>query len=235
MANKKIQDNENLLQVRFENNLPVSNADADPLLMENIQSLMSLGIRLPRIRITTSGEFEYVSDEMSERFEEFEAKVIHFHVMNMYWATGYKANEIRPPDCISYDGITSIDGKNCRTCEYNQFGSDPITGKGKACKNVIRLFLKVTDEHVLPTILCIPPASINAFMKYTTGTLFVRGKSIQSVVTRFTATLEEYPRIKFSVVRDLTPEEYEQIIKEKSVVEQLLAEPVISEFGEEEI
>lgn len=65
--------------------------------------------------------------------------LIDHHPVNAYWETEYDGSN-NQPDCSSFDGRSAVHSKTgeqrqCDKCPYNQFGSDPRGGNGKACKN----------------------------------------------------------------------------------------------------
>lgn len=71
------------------------------------------------------------------------------------------------PDCSSPDGQIGFGspGGNCFECPKNQWGAN---GSGKPCSERRLLYL-VQPGDVLPTVIDLPPTSINAFEKYLTG------------------------------------------------------------------
>jgi len=73
----------------------------------------------------------------------------------------------RPPDCSSTDGRVGVGdpGGNCAACPYNQWGSDPKGGPGKACKELRQLFM-LRPEDRLPALLTLPPTSLKPWRQY---------------------------------------------------------------------
>jgi hypothetical protein len=72
----------------------------------------------------------------------------------------WKTGELEDSDTITKTcGFAGQPG----CCQYNEFGSDPKEkSKGKACKEMRRLFL-VESDAILPAIFNIPPTSLKAF------------------------------------------------------------------------
>lgn len=58
-----------------------------------------------------------------------------------WYETGYEAGKNDAPDCFSNDGKVPAPGvakpqcSNCAQCPKNAFGSNPVTGRGKACSD----------------------------------------------------------------------------------------------------
>jgi hypothetical protein len=82
------------------------------------------------------------------------------------------------PVCFSWDGVNSEAGctdrqsPTCYTCKKNQFGSSEH-GKGKRCKNTIRVFV-IPEGSMIPVMWSIPPSGIKPFKAFT-ATLMRRG------------------------------------------------------------
>ena len=62
------------------------------------------------------------------------------------------------------------DSKPCATCPMNQFGSDPKGGKGKACKEMRRLFI-LQKGDMYPSIMNVPPTSLRQWDAYVSALL----------------------------------------------------------------
>jgi len=124
---------------------------------------------LDRIKIPSGGglvfELPGENPETPDLATELEGVIVNHHPVNAYWADKYNgANE--SPDCSSFDGKTGIDQQgevnDCSGCPYNSFGSD---GKGKACKNMHRVYLLRSGE-MMPMILTLPPTSLKNLKDY---------------------------------------------------------------------
>ena len=106
------------------------------------------------------------------------AVVIDFTSFNSYFDGMYDAKNPKPPVCWALgDNATLQPSKNapkpqasaCNTCAKNEWGSAP-TGKGKACKNQIKLALIPSDLAAPDTsslfTLNISPTGLKAFSAY---------------------------------------------------------------------
>jgi hypothetical protein len=121
--------------------------------------------------------------------KEFEAVILMSHSCNAYWPDAFGSTDNKNPACASMDGKEGMtqDGEviSCATCPYNQFGSSKAgDGKGKACKNMRRLYL-LREGDVLPLVLSLPPSALAAYDKYRTR-LSTAGKKSLAVMTKFT-------------------------------------------------
>lgn len=123
--------------------------------------------------------------------KQLEGVVVWHHSVNAYWESRDTTNE--PPACSSIDGkfgehagITTP----CRDCPMNQFGSGE-GGKGKACKNMKRLYI-LTKDSLFPYALTLPPTSIRAWTDYVSS-LLQKGRKACDVVTRVSLAKKENP------------------------------------------
>ena len=169
------------------------------------------GIDAKHIKIPSGGgkAFEVETDDPDdpEVMKEVTGVIIFTHRMNAYWAqkfgeAGEDGNINKSPDCSSMDGKQGVNRetgeiRTCDTCPYNQFGSD---GKGKACKNMRRLYIMM-DTRPDIYLLTVPPTSIrdiNKALKKIMGQQHIPYSHM--VVTFKLTTSENGDGIKFSKV-----------------------------------
>ena len=150
----------------------------DPEMMEELEDEMSdldpeSGITCRKIKIPSGGglAYEVQGEEETdvEYMKEIKAVVVFTHRVNGFWAGAYgDDDQNKAPVCSSIDGKTGVridSGEviSCETCPLNQFGSatdqkgEP--GKGKACKNMRRLYLMMDNDPNF-YLLTVPPTSI---------------------------------------------------------------------------
>lgn len=131
------------------------------------------GITCRKIKIPSGGGLAYeVQGEEegdAEYMKEINAVIIFTHRVNGYWPGSYgDDDQNKIPTCSSMDGKTGLNTETgeltqCDTCPYNQFGSatdqkgEP--GKGKACKNMRRLYMMMDGDPNF-YLLTVPPTSI---------------------------------------------------------------------------
>ena len=150
----------------------------DPEMMEELEDEMSdldpeSGITCRKIKIPSGGglAYEVQGEEETdvEYMKEIKAVVVFTHRVNGFWAGAYgDDDQNKAPVCSSIDGKTGVridSGEviSCETCPLNQFASatdqkgEP--GKGKACKNMRRLYLMMDNDPNF-YLLTVPPTSI---------------------------------------------------------------------------
>ncbi len=152
--------------------------------------------------------------------------ILDHHPVNAYWINKFAGGN-EHPDCSSYDGKQGIDRqtgevRNCDTCPYNQFGSDD---KGKACKNVHRVFI-LREGNPVPLVLSLPPTSLKYMRDYIAKRVILKGFRCWQVVTRITLKKEKsaagiaYSRAVFNFVGKLSREKAEEAETMKDCVKQ---------------
>lgn len=174
----------------------VDDATVSAFIAENMEMLKGQRVQFPVIKIAHAGARAFkVEDLDSGEFDLVPGKdglvanVIAADKFRMYYAKKYNSSEIVPPDCMSVD-LTEGKGNPggaCSDCPMNQWESatnaDGDSSKGKACKEMIRLFLMLEGCDI-PYQLVLPPSSIKSFSKYA-GKQLVKKKPVQLLWTRF--------------------------------------------------
>lgn len=96
------------------------------------------------------------------------------------------------------------------TAHSNQFGSDE-DGRGKACKNVHRIYM-LREDNPVPLILSLPPTSLKYMRDYIGKRILLKGMRCYEAVTKITLKKEKsaggiaYSRAVFSFVGKLDSE-----------------------------
>lgn len=128
--------------------------------------------------------------------------VIHEQKCSAYFEEG-EGNS--PPLCASMDwtfGTERESGevRRCADCPRHAFGS-AVKGGGKACKDMIRLYI-LTEGAALPLLLSLPPTSLKNWQNYRLATLAPRRLKASDVVTEFSLSpAVNAAGIKYSVVK----------------------------------
>ena len=119
--------------------------------------------------------------EDEDSAKDIEGVIIFTHRLNGYWpnAMGAGPDGDKAPVCSSMDGVTGVNRetaevRDCATCPYNQFGTSRDGGKGKACKNMRRMYILRNQDPDL-YMLSVPPTSVRDVNKQLTKIL---GKGI---------------------------------------------------------
>lgn len=140
--------------------------------------------------------------------------ILDYTTPRAYWDTPDPV-EGTPPICFSEDSIVSHDGKSCRECPYNDFGSRDGESNAKACKESVVLFLLRSDS-IMPLVVRVPASSKRIFQRYVTRLI---GKMIRisGVVTRITLekktnrTGQPYAVYNFEAIDELDFDDAERV------------------------
>ena len=125
---------------------------------------------LERIQIPTGGgTFWTVKDANGDEGEvkSIEGVILMTKMIRSYWKEEYSGGGT-PPDCSSEDCINGVGnpGGKCLECHYNQFKTkNDGKGHGKACAERRLVFL-LTEGSLLPTVISVPPTSLDNAKKY---------------------------------------------------------------------
>ena len=143
---------------------------------------------------------------------KLEGVVIHQHRCNARFSQGTRGE---PPLCSSMDAKTGIDWEgethDCEGCPYNEYGTSGNGKRGKACKNMIRLYL-LTEATPVPILLSLPPTSMKAWQTYQSGVLASMKLKPRQVLTELTLTKgqsksgDEYAKVKPRMLGVLSPD-----------------------------
>lgn len=213
--------------------LPVLNEDIGQAMAEELDGLQ---LSFPRVKIPSGGglAFEVPGDdpENPDAEKELVGVIVDHYPVNAYWADKY-AGANNPPDCSSMDGKVGIDAdgnsKPCNSCPNNEWGSDD-EGRGKACKNMHRVYI-LREGEMLPLLLTLPPTSLKNLSDYLGLRVITKGLRSYGVITKVSLKKAQnanginYSQAVFSLAGKLSPEqtkamaEYSQAIK--SITRQL--------------
>lgn len=125
--------------------------------------------------------------------EKFSGIIVAHHKNNALFPTDDENENVNvPPICSSVDGIMGVETetgacRECASCPHNVFGT---AGKGKACKNMHRLYILVEGSPI-PVTLSLPPTSLELWQNYALMDVAAAGLDISEVVTEFSLTNEE--------------------------------------------
>lgn len=134
--------------------------------MEDLDPEKNIICKAIKIPSGSSNAFSVESEEDpedSDPMKTFDAVIVFTHKMNAYWANPFGGGdgENAAPDCSAIDAKQGVvfetgEARSCDTCPHNQFAQD---GSGKACKNMRRLYLRLSGRPSL-YLLTLPPTSI---------------------------------------------------------------------------
>ena len=160
--------------------------------------------------------FEFSSGSKEIVMESFQGIIIAHHKSNaLYKAKSEDETENMntPPICSSIDGVTGVinetgECRDCETCPHNIFGT---SGKGKACKNMHRLYI-LMEGCPIPVTLSLPPTSLELWRNYALMDIVAAGLDMTEVVTEFGLTNEvneagqKYSIVNFRLVGKVNEE-----------------------------
>lgn len=188
-------------------------------------------IPFDRVKIPSGGglafELPGEDEENPESATEIVGVILDHHPLNAYWADKFTGGN-EPPDCSSIDGKQGVDRetgviKDCAGCPYNQFGSDD---KGKACKNIHRVFI-LREGNPVPLMLSLPPTSLKHMRDYIAKRIILKGMRCWQAVTKITLKKEKnaagiaYSRAVFTFVGKLGAEKAKEAEAMKECIKQL--------------
>jgi len=124
----------------------------------------------------------------------------------------YNPTDPKDPDCfavginkpesgmlIPHESIENPHGANCADCKFNQWGSDP-NGRGKKCKNQLRLLVMApdADDDTEPLTIYVSPTALKNFFAYATELASVHGLDMIQVITNIGFDVNvDYPKLTF--------------------------------------
>jgi len=234
MAEKKAEKQEVAVKENYLPTIP------DPGILEQLKAQNLEGI-IPDfevLKIPTGGQLAWaVPTETGEDDyrKEVAGVVLDHYPTRVYWEGAYEGGAGTPPDCSSIDGKVGVGnpGGPCHSCPMAQFSQD--TGR-VPCKEVRRVYL-VTSESILPFLIPLPPTSgasrRSPWTSYVTK-LFGRGRSVESVITKFTLVEDKnkdgikYSKVQPFMVRELTGPEKEKVTQMVGLFKQAMRQRPLS-------
>ena len=199
------------------NLVTLANSDLAEAIAEELDGLGNLPY--DKVKIPSGGglAFEIPGDDEDnpESSTELVGVILFHHAINGYWKEKFSGGNEKP-DCSSFDGKTGMvsetgEVKNCADCPFNQFGSDE-DGRGKACKNLHRIYL-LREDNPVPLIISLPPTSLKYMRDYIGKRILLKGMRCYDAITKITLKKEKnaggiaYSRAVFTFAGKLKPEQ----------------------------
>ena len=183
-------------------------------------------------------ELPATGDESEEERlrKTFSGVIIFNHRMNSYWEKAFGETDTVIPDCFSLDAIHGTKHGSCETCQYNQWGSAPDGKKGKACRNMWRLYIYLNKSMLLPYQMNIPPTSIKNFQNYIIS-LMSRGIAVERMLTMFSLTpgAQDSSIVKFSEKKKLDDDSFLFYLSKRNKFMHFMKSAVFFEEAEEAV
>lgn len=217
----------------------------DPEIKEVLRNnLTDIKFQFERIKIPAGGGLSFeITDENGEAkaVPEITGVIVDRYPVNAFWPDKFSGQK-NPPACVALDGRTGIGqpGGDCVRCPYNQWGSDEA-GRGKACKNLHRIYILPPGE-VLPLLIALPPTSLANFNAYMLRLTSKVKKPYWAVITKIrlekaaNASGIAYSRTVFARTGDVPQDKLQAL---KAYIDQLRpimrsVEVAVEEYGEPE-
>ena len=166
-------------------NYAVVKSDAAQVLSESLREGESLGFGdLARIKTPSGGgrAWELPSGDVGKTFE---GVLLLRQPVRAYWPTSIDdTGGGEPPACSSLDSVTGVGdpGGSCASCPMNAWGSAGDGRRGKACRQITRLFFLLPDS-LLPVLYPAPPSAFQLAKAYVVR-LAAQGVPYHRVITR---------------------------------------------------
>lgn len=195
-----------------------------------LKQMQGIKLKPERVKMPLGGTVSFeVKDEFGNEqpVSQIRCVILHHQSYNAYYQNSFDGNN-EPPDCISYDGITSTNGSYCERCPHNVFEKDENGRyKAKKCKNKTVLYL-LREGRLLPSYIVLSVTSSEAFSEYATN-LTNCNKSYSEIVTDLILTRDKnkggivYSIINFKGVANLTSDDIAEIEKKIAFCEAHIA------------
>jgi len=139
------------------------------------------------------------------------AVVLDWRSINAYYKGAYNSQKIEAPNCFALaklrddlkpsENCSDPQDKECEDCQWNEWGSAPGGGRGKACKNQIRIAIVPPDAmpNTPPWTIDLAPSSTAAFTNFVNsvaGPLCMLPIQVQVTVDFDQNT--DYPKLTFA-------------------------------------
>jgi hypothetical protein len=160
-----------------------------------------------RIAVTQQKQFKFPDGRLTT--DPIQAVILDYRYFNAYYAAAFNPASREKPLCYSVNSDSRImvpdeaasqkQCDSCAGCPKNEFGS---AGRGKACKNNIRLAVVAPDatEDTVPWILTVSPTGLKHFNAYLNNLVQVHGKVLWQVITTIGFDPKEtYATLRFAI------------------------------------
>jgi hypothetical protein len=135
---------------------------------------------------------------------------------NAFYSAAFNPNKLSSPDCfaLSKDGkamkpdpiVAEPINAECDTCAHLQWGSDPEGGRGKACKESVRLALLPVGNVQSPeailnseiAVMKVPVTSVKNWSNYVTKLSTMHGRPPWAMITKVSVVTD--PKTQFKVL-----------------------------------
>lgn len=177
-------------------------------LQEELKSLANQVQKPSGFNIKTANKM-FTMPDGSTNEGPLECIILDWRNVNSYYPNVYNSKAPENPKCyainkdinmmIPGDDVPEPISEDCATCKYNEFGSG-ANGRGKACKNSVRLAIVPPDakKDTQPWILTVAPTSLTDWSNYVNTLASTAGVLPLQVITAIAFDASQtYPKLKF--------------------------------------
>ena len=165
--------------------------------------------------------------------------ILDYRNVNKYYKGAYNPKQLESPTCFAQSkeiagmapSVNADDpqSKGCDECPWNEWGSAPGGGRGKACKNQVRIAVVPPDASAdtPPWTIELAPSSVSAFTGFTNAV----GNGLGLLPMQVQVALdfdqnESYPKVTFGDVEPLPEDKIALMFQLREAAQLLLdAEP----------
>ena len=138
------------------------------------------------------------------------AVVLDWRSVNAYYKGAYNPQKVEAPSCFAMakkledlkpsPNCADPQHETCEGCQWNEWGSAPGGGRGKACKNQVRIVIAPPDakSDTPPWSIDLAPSSVSAFTNFVNAVGGAGLLPIQAQVTIDFDPNESYPKLTFA-------------------------------------
>jgi hypothetical protein len=194
------------------------------------------------ITVTQSKKFRFPDET---EVDEFKGVIVAFASMNAFYESEYEKGTTVPPNCFAIGHVKNDDleaspnspdpqheegDSACRNCWANQWESGK--GKGKACKNTIKLAVLCADGEVRP--LSLSATALKPFGDYVRDVAQAFRKPPYGVMTTFTFDRKsDFSSVRCENALELNEEQLAQVMMVRGdALAMISEEPKVSDFEE---
>lgn len=144
--------------------------------------------------------------------------VVDYRNFNRYFTAAYNPNALQGAKCFAVskdvnamepdESVSHPEAENCAVCKQNQWGSALNGGKGKACRNQVRLAVIPPnfDDEDEPMMITMSPTALKSWTSLVTKLSGINKLPIEVVTEISFDPVSTYPTLRFREVAALDDE-----------------------------
>ncbi len=186
-------------------------------------------------KISTKGRV-FTFPDGRKTVDPIQTVILDYRNFNAYYKKGYVEGEVNGPDCFAisktieglepHEQVPEPMADRCEGCAMNKFGSAP-TGKGKACRNTVRIAVTPpdADAETMPMLISASPKALKSWAAFLRNLEVVGLLPVQIVTEIAFDQNEAYPLLTFKPLQPHDNLELFWALREKA--QALLDQPPI--------